>query len=106
MRAKNIIELYFDNDKQTPFVVRRENWSESFTLLVVSVRPAKHPTGWYGLVYGFALPCRDQNPYWGLPGEPVEVPNAGSYQWYLVPTSKLSWEDSQWVFSGVDYSFD
>lgn len=104
MAHKNIIELYFDNGKQCPFVVRRENWSEAYSLLVVSVRPKKTPTGWYGTVYGFALPCANQNGYWGWPGEPIEVPNAGSYQWVLVPISKLSWEESEWVFSGIDYS--
>ena len=42
---KNIVQLYFDNDKQLPFIVRRESWSDSFALLIVSVKPRKTSNG-------------------------------------------------------------
>ena len=93
--AKNIIQLYFDNGKKVPFVVRRENWPASYALVVTRVRPRRSGSGWFGEVEGFPLPPLDGsegNDYWGRPGEPSDVPNSGSYQWSMVTEIPPEWK--------------
>lgn len=92
---KNIIELYFDNNKLVPFVVRRENWNDVFGILVTEVRPRKTATGWYGDVKGFPLPPLNGvagNDYWGQTGCPAKVSCAGCYQWTLVKDVPEQWQ--------------
>jgi len=93
--VKNLIQLYFDNGKSVPFIVSRESWDCDFGLLVVAVKPKKGPSGWFGSVRGFGLPPlngQDPNPYWGNPGEPIEVSCAGSYQWELLTQVPEAWQ--------------
>lgn len=92
---KNIVQLYFDNKKIVPFIVRRGNWSKNFGMLITSVKPKRKPSGWYGEVYGYPLPPSDGskgNPYWGKTGKPQIVKNAGSYQWEIVDAIPEVWK--------------
>ena len=92
---KNIVQLYFDNDKKLPFIVRRGSWSDSFALLITSVKPRKTSNGWFGDVIGFGLPPlrgNRQNSYWGTPGNPKKVSCSGCYQWELVTDVHEKWQ--------------
>lgn len=92
--GKNIVQLYFDNGKRVPFIVRRDNWSGDYALLVTSVRPRRTPTGWYGSVQGFALPPLNGESAaerWGRTGEPIEVNCSGCYQWQLIEQAPREW---------------
>lgn len=90
---KNIIQLYFDNDKKVPFVVRRANWGVEFALVVIDVIPKKSGKKWYGKAFGFALPCINSNPYWGTEEEPVDVSCAGAFQWEIVEDLPAEWKE-------------
>ena len=94
MSLKNIVGLYFENKKEVPFIVRRENRSEIYGILVTSVKPRKTSSGWYGDVYGYPLPPLDGskvNTYWGKTGKPQKVKNSGSYQWAIVKPVPKEW---------------
>lgn len=94
---KNIIQLYFENQKRVPFVVRRESWTDAFGLAVISVRPKKSGKGWYGAVLGYGLKPLDGTPsneYWGTASDPIEVHCAGCYQWVIVDTIPSEWLSS------------
>lgn len=91
---KNLFQIYFDNNKKCPFVVRRENWSTNYGLLVSKVIPRKTPNGWYGIAYGYGLPPLDgspENSYFGIPGEPQEIKCSGCFQWQIVPVVPDVW---------------
>ena len=93
----NIFRLYLENEKKVPFVVRRNSWGEDYGLLVLSVELNRYPAskgGPYGTATGFGLPPLNGNEpqeYWGLPGCPVEVRNAGSWQWERVENIPQEW---------------
>jgi hypothetical protein len=92
---KNIVQLYFQNKKKVPFIVRRENWHNIYGILITSVKPQKTPNGWFGNVYGYPLPPIDgseTNPFWGVTGKPAKVKNSGSYQWELVSEIPDKWK--------------
>lgn len=82
---KNLTQLYFQNEKRVPFVVRRWNWPENCVAVITRVVPRKVGRAWYGDVYGFATKDGVPNGWtWGAAGESVIVPNSGSYQWEFV----------------------
>jgi len=82
---KNLTQLYFQNAKRVPFVVRRWTWPDNCVAVITRVLPRKVGSSWYGEVYGFTVMDGVPNGWtWGAPGESVLVPNSGSYQWELV----------------------
>ncbi len=92
---KNIVQRYFENNKNVPFIVRRVNWPRKYGMLVITVKPKKTPSGWYGEVYGYPLPALDGSPanlYWGETGKVRKVKNSGSYQWNIVKDIPKEWE--------------
>jgi hypothetical protein len=98
LMPKNIVQLYFENEKRVPFVVRRDRWPEVYGMVISTVRPRRGPNGWFGDVEGFPLPPLDGSEgddYWGRTGEPSLVPNSGSYQWSIVndipPNGRSGW---------------
>lgn len=81
---KNIFQLWEENDKRVPFVVRRWNWKEAFAAVVERVECEKMP---YGKAYGYALTNGAPSDYFKIYPKwkkTRELPNTGSYQWKIV----------------------
>lgn len=81
---KNIFEIYQDNGRVVPFLVRRASWSDAYALVVTDVMIKKFP---YGTAIGFGLKPLDGSKYtdyWGTEEEPKPINCAGCYQWELV----------------------
>ena len=94
-QVKNIVQLYFENKKRVPFIVRRENWLDVYGMLVTGVKPKKTQNGWFGDVFGYPLPPldgSDVNPYWGETGKVQKLKNSGSYQWVLIAEVPENWK--------------
>ena len=81
---KNIFQLWEENDRRVPFVVRRWNWKEAFAAVVERVECEEMP---YGKAYGYALTNGAPSDYFKIYPKwkyERELPNAGSYQWKKV----------------------
>lgn len=92
---KNIIQLYFENNKAVPFIIRREHWANNYGMIITSVNPKKTSNGWYGDVWGYPLPPLDNssgNSYWGTTGKIEKIKNSGSYQWKRVEDIPEIWK--------------
>ncbi len=81
--SKNIAQLYFENGKKLPFIIRRESWNNKYGLLVKSVNPYQS---------GFGLPPLDGSEstgYWA--GEIGDISCSGCYQWILITDIPSQW---------------
>lgn len=88
--AMNIFQLWVENEKITPFAVRRANWRSEFYTIVERVECDVMP---YGKAYGFSVANGrysdhyDYDKKWRDSGL---IPGAGSYQWSLVRDADLT----------------
>jgi hypothetical protein len=81
---KNIMQIYVERGSGVPFVVRRENWSADYGLVVVRVELKDTGRGLYGKAYGFGLPPlngKRADSRFGTPAKLKEISCAGCYQW-------------------------
>lgn len=73
---KNIFQLWKENGELLPFKVIRWTWNPAVSAyLVEQVDIGKWP---YGKAWGRFV-------HNGVPGKLEKMPNAGSYQWKIVP---------------------
>lgn len=82
--AKNLIQLWEENNEIVPFKARRDNWNRNFYVVVEKVEVGNYP---YGKVYGYPVENGVRNNHFAynrIWREEGIIPNAGSYQWNLV----------------------
>jgi hypothetical protein len=83
---RNVFQIYLDNDKKLPFIVRNWNWkrttfqiTEIYTDLKITIDRDGVQKGPYGKAYGYPF-------FDGVKTseEPLLLERAGCYQWELV----------------------
>ena len=80
---KNIFQIWDEIGRKTPFAVRRDGWTEQYTI-VEKVECEKLP---YGQAFGFPVENgkpSDHYEYDKKWRETKLIPSCGSYQWTLV----------------------
>ena len=80
----NILQIWGNNDFNVPFIVRRENWSMDFGLIVILAEVKKYP---YGDAFGYSLPPLNgasPDPSWGTFEQPLNIEYRELCQWERV----------------------
>ena len=85
-KSDNIFELWALNDRQTPFLVRKDTWSTKVSQYyrVEKIEIGKWP-------YGKAWGCYVRN---GVESELQQIANAGTYTWRVVTLDEVNAPES------------
>jgi hypothetical protein len=82
---KNVFQFWIENNKETPFKVRRFSWHPTTYFLVKRIEVTPHNWEYYdktGNIYGKAY--GDMYLRGNLTEKDLELSGAGSYQWHLI----------------------
>lgn len=79
----NLAQLYFKNEKQVPFIVRRETWNSIYGIVVLEIKVKKTKNGWFPF-YTLGYGIYGGKDYWGTKENPKEISCSGCYLWEIV----------------------
>lgn len=103
---QNIFQIYAQLGT-LPFAASRQNWDDSFFIVVTHIRPK----GDYGKAYGFTVDGSTPNDHLAYTNwrKNMELPNVGSYQWRpILKEEKLlnSLVEDFYNGIGLEYGFE
>jgi hypothetical protein len=81
---KNLFQIWQENGNKVPFMARRFNWTNEYTVIVEETEIIKMP---YGIARGYAMKNGQRTNHFAYGTQwnrDQRIPNAGSYQWILV----------------------
>ena len=79
--SKNIFQLWEENNKLVPFKVKRDNWGDSYYVVVEKIEITNFP---YGKAYGYPVANSKKTNHYNYDKKWREeglIPCAGCYQW-------------------------